>query len=206
MQGLADLADAYGSGRIRFTVSQDAIVPDIPEDRLPKFMAEPLVKRYSPAPSPFFRNMVACTGTDFCNLAQIETKTAAVKLSRQLETRLGPDRDPVSIHWSGCPAACGNHQAADIGLRGMKVNVEGRIVDAVAVYVGGTTGPAAKPGTLVLDMVPCDEVLPDVVARIIGNLEWFKQVERDPRARERVLMIPALLPGGVEIPWQGEES
>lgn len=206
LNALADLADGYGTGRIRLTVAQDLVIPDIPEEQLGRFLAEPVVKKYPPSPSPFFRNLVACTGTDFCNLAQIETKSAAVALSKELETRLGPDHRPVSIHWSGCPAACGNHQAADIGLRGMKVNVDGKVVDAVAVYVGGTTGPAAKPGRQILDMVPTDELLPDVMVQILGNLELFKQVERDPAAKDRVLMIPAMIPGGVEIPWKGEDE
>ncbi len=203
---LGRLAEAYGSGDVRFTIAQDAIIPNVAEDNLAKLMAEPLLKRFPPAPSPFFRNMVACTGTDFCNLAQIETKTAAVALSTELDKRLGPDHEPVSIHWSGCPAACGNHQASDIGLRGMKVNVDGRIVDAVAVYVGGRTGPEAKAGHLVMDMVPCDDVLPDVLVTILKHLDLFRRVERDPAAKERVLMVPAMLPGGIPIPWEGEET
>ncbi len=203
---LARLADEYGSGDVRFTVAQDAIVPNVTESKLAKLLNEPLLRKYPSMPSPFFRNMVVCTGTDFCNLAQIETKTAAMALSTELDRRLGKEHAPVSIHWSGCPAACGNHQAADIGLRGMKVNVDGKVVDAVAVYVGGRTGPESKAGNLVMDMVPCDEVLPDVVEMILKHLDLFRKVERDPAAKDRVVMIPAMLPGGVEIPWEGEET
>src|SRR5260370_1232934 len=50
----------------------------------------------------------------------------------------------VSIHWSGCPAGCGNHQAADIGLRGSKINVDGKLVDAVTIYTGGRAGRGAN--------------------------------------------------------------
>ena len=31
---------------------------------------------------------------------------------------------PLTIRWSGCPASCGNHHTADIGLQGCKVKVE----------------------------------------------------------------------------------
>jgi ferredoxin-nitrite reductase len=55
--------------------------------------------------------LVACTGTDFCNLAQIETKSRAIVLSRELEQRLGTNGAPLTIHWSGCLAACGDHSA-----------------------------------------------------------------------------------------------
>jgi ferredoxin-nitrite reductase len=114
----------------------------------------------TPEPSRFFRGLVSCTGTDFCNLAQIDTKRRSVEISQALEDRLGADGKPITIHWSGCPAGCGNHQAADIGLRGMKLNVDGRSIDAVAIYVGGRTGPGARPGTQIMDMFPAMKLCP----------------------------------------------
>jgi nitrite reductase/ring-hydroxylating ferredoxin subunit len=85
---------------------------------------------------------------------------------------------------------------ADIGLRGMKINVGGETKDAVAIYVGGKSGPEARAGQQIMDMVPCDEVLSDVLATVIRHLDLFKQVERDPEAKERVLMVPAGEGGG----------
>ena len=167
MTELARLADVYGSGAIRWTTGQNAIVPNVPVQQIPALLREPLLKELSPAASPFFRRMVACTGTDFCNLAQIETKGYAVRISRALDERLGAAHEPLSIHWSGCPAGCGNHQAADIGFRGFRANLNGEIVDAVAIYTGGKTGPDAVAGEEVLDVVRCDENLPEVVANLI---------------------------------------
>ena len=51
------------------------------------------------------------------------------------------------MHWSGCPAGCGNHTGADIGLLGKNVKIGDEIVDAVDVFVGGQSGPNAKAGT-----------------------------------------------------------
>jgi len=167
MTELARLADQYGSGAIRLTTGQKAILPNIPVHHMPALLREPLLKDLSPAPSPFFRRMVACTGTDYCNLAQIETKGYAVQISHALEQHLGTTQEPLSIHWSGCPPACGNHQAADIGFRGMRANLGGEIVDAVAIYTGGKTGPDAVAGEEVMDVVRCDEKLPEVVANLI---------------------------------------
>jgi len=174
---LARLADEYGSGQIRLTTGQNAIVPDVPLGRAPALLREPLLKDFSPAPSPFFRGLVACTGTDFCNLAQIETKGYAVKLSNALDEKLETARAPLTIHWSGCPAACGNHQAADLGLRGLRANIGGKIIDAVAIYTGGKTGPDAVAGQQVLDVVPCDDRLPEVVAGIIRERDRKKENE-----------------------------
>lgn len=191
MEELARLADAYGDGQIRFTTGQNAIIPNVPADCVEELLREPLLKELSPAPAPFFRRLVACTGTDFCNLALIETKRRAVELSNALEQRLGAKLDPLTIHWSGCQAGCGNHQAADIGLRGLKASIGGEVVDAVAIYVGGRTGPDASAGEQILDTVPCDDALPDLLATIIRNLDLFKQVKRDPATKHRVLMVPA---------------
>ena len=64
-------------------------------------------------------------------------------------------------------------------------------MDAVAIYVGGRTGPQAKAGQPIMEMVPCDEALPDVLAVVVKHLDLFKQVEPQPGIKDRVLMVPA---------------
>lgn len=164
---LARLAHEYGDGQVRLSTGQNAIIPNVLAERIERLYAEPLLRQFSPSPSPFFRKLVACTGTDYCNLAQIETKSRAMELSRALEQKLEGKQNLLTIHWSGCPAGCGNHQAADIGFRGLRTNVGGKLVDAVAVYIGGRTGPDAVAGEEILSAIPCDEALPDVVADVI---------------------------------------
>ena len=176
---IAQLADEYGTGEIRLTVGQNAILPNVRTDRVDDLLAEPLLKEFSPRPSPFFRGLVACVGTDYCNLALIETKSRAVALSQALKERLGSHGSPLTIHWSGCPAGCGNHQAADLGLRGFKTKIDGKIVDAVAIYAGGRTGPNAVAGREILETVPCDENLPEVVAEIIQSQRFRSEPSGD---------------------------
>ena len=105
----------------------------------------------------------------------IDTKTYAVRISQALDARLGAARSPLTIHWSGCPAGCGNHQAADIGFRGLRANIGGEIVDAVAIYTGGRTGPDAVAGQELLDLVRCDDNLPDIVAGIVRARERLNE-------------------------------
>jgi len=169
LEELARLAGMYGRGEIRLTTGQNAIIPNVPADRVTKLYGEPLLKEFSPRPSPFVRGLVACVGTDYCNLALIETKSRAVALSQALHEKMGTGGNPLTIHWSGCPAGCGNHEAADIGLRGFKTKIDGKIVDAVAVYAGGRTGPYAVAGKEILATVPCDETFPDVMANVIRS-------------------------------------
>jgi len=174
---LARLAEIYGNGEIRLTTAQNALIPNVPADAVGGLLAEPLLKEFSPRPSPFLRSMVACVGTDYCNLALIETKSRAIELSEALGRKLGASGNPLTIHWSGCPAGCGNHQAADIGFRGFKTKVEGRLVDAVAIYAGGQTGPQAVAGEEILETVACDESLPEVVADVIESYRLEKEAK-----------------------------
>ena len=169
---LARLSDTYGNGEIRFTTGQNAIIPNVAAARVAKLREEPLLAQLSPRPSPFVRGLVACVGTDYCNLALIETKSRAIALSEALHKKMGAGLNPLTIHWSGCPAGCGNHQAADVGLRGFKTRIDGKIVDAVAIYTGGRTGPHAIAGQEILETVPCDESLPDVVANVIQSYRF----------------------------------
>ena len=191
---LARLADIYGNGEIRFTTGQNAIIPNVPADCVGGLLAEPLLKQFSPRPSPFVRGLVACVGTDYCNLALIETKSRAVALSQSLEEKLGGNGNPLTIHWSGCPAGCGNHQAADIGLRGFKTKIDGKIVDAVAIYAGGRTGPRAIAGEEILETVPCNEALPGVVADVIQSYR-FEQEARENGALSDPLFAAAATAG-----------
>ena len=193
MTELARLADQYGAGRIRMTTGQNVILADVPVEQVPALLREPLLREMPPSPSPFFRGLVACTGTDYCNLAQIETKGYAVRTAKALEQLVGIGGAPLTMHWSGCPAACGNHQAADIGFRGLRVNMGDRIIDAVAIYTGGKTGPDAVPGQQILDVVACDEKLPEVVAGIVRR-QWnakagVTQVEPHTTASEQPLEV-----------------
>jgi ferredoxin-nitrite reductase len=183
---LARLSEVYGNGEIRLATSQDAIIPNVPAARVANLLEEPLLKQFSPRPSPFVRGLVACVGTDYCNLALIETKSRAIALSEALHNKLGPGVNPLTIHWSGCPAGCGNHQAADVGLRGFKTRIGEKIVDAVAVYSGGRTGPHAAAGREIIEVVPCDESLPEVVANVIQSYRF------DVEAREHAALSDPL--------------
>ena len=185
MDELARLSDAYGQGEVRLTTGQNAIIPHVPAECVMKLSNEPLLKQFSPTPSPFERGLVACVGTDYCNLALIETKSRALALSETLHEKMGARANPLTIHWSGCPAGCGNHEVADLGLRGFKTKIDGKLVDAVAVYVGGRTGPHAVAGKEVLATVPCDEVFPEVIRNLIQS--WRAENEHRPQPAFRDL-------------------
>ncbi len=193
LEELARLADVYGSGEVRLTTGQNAIIPNVARERVPQVLQEGLLEQFSPRPSPFVRGLVACVGTDYCNLALIETKSRAVALSQALHQKIGAAGDPLTIHWSGCPAGCGNHEAADIGLRGFKTKIDGKIVDAVAVYVGGRTGPYALAGKEILATVPCDESFPEVMANVIQSYRLENEYGEHGNSGDPLFTVAATL-------------
>lgn len=187
MAETARVAEAYGSGEIRLTVGQNIIIPNVPDKKIGSLTEEPLLRELRYDPSEIVRGLVSCTGMDYCHFALIETKGWALKTARALEAKLGKTQ-PLSIHWSGCPAGCGNHAAADIGLMGKNVKIGGEVVEAVDVYVGGATGSEPNPPIKIMEDVPCG-ALPEALAGLARH-GAFKAM------REQLKKIPPPAPPG----------
>jgi ferredoxin-nitrite reductase len=163
---ISALAEKYGTGEIRISPAQALTIPNVSDRKIGDLDQEPLVKQFGYNPSPLYKGLVSCVGNDYCNLAVIETKGRAVETAKTLEERLGTTLKPITMHWSGCPAGCGNHLVADIGLLGKKAKIDGKVVDAVDVYVGGRSGPGAKLAIKIMEDVPCDR-LPMVLEGLV---------------------------------------
>ena len=168
MFAFAELADRYGQGEIRLTVEQNLIIPYIPEEKIPDFLDEPIVQKFPLKPTLLMRGLVSCTGSQFCNLAIIETKNRALNLVRELEELLELQR-PVRIHWSGCPNSCGQPQVGDIGFIGCKTKKNGKTVDGVDIYLGGKVGHDATLGHCIMRGVPCEDLLGIVADLLIRH-------------------------------------
>ena len=170
MRGVAELAERYGTGDVRATIGQNLVIVNVPDSRLGALMDEPLLQELSYDPSPIMRGLVSCTGSDYCGLALIETKGYAIQVARELEARTaGRKLQPLTIHWSGCPAGCGMHQVATIGLQGCRSRINGEIVDAAHVYIKGCTGPKPQLATDLMYDVPCDQ-LADALEPLVCHL------------------------------------
>lgn len=186
MAALADFADRYGSGELRLTVEQNVLIPDVPTEQVDALLAEDLLTEsfLSVAPGRLVSNMVACTGSQFCGFAQIETKKNAFELAEHLESVLDIPED-VRILWTGCPNSCVPVQVGDIGIMGAQAkNPNGKgMVPAANVFVGGTVGPG---GHLKEDpeikKVPLTELAPVIEELMV---ERFKATRRATPAPNR---------------------
>ncbi|NEO83184.1 MAG: ferredoxin--nitrite reductase [Spirulina sp. SIO3F2] len=159
MLEFARLAEVYGQSEIRLTVEQNVILPHVKTETLETLLQEPIAARFPLEPTPLVRSLVSCTGAQFCNFALVETKQRALKIAQELDAQLDiPDR--VRMHWTGCPNSCGQPQVADIGFLGTKARKDGKTIEAVDVYMGGTIGKDAKLGERVEKSVPCEDLIP----------------------------------------------
>ncbi len=163
---IVSLAERYGNGEMRMSPGQAIIIPNVSDRRVGALAEESLLMQFAYNPSPLYKGLVSCVGNDYCNLAVIETKTRAVRTAQLLEEKLGDRLKPITMHWSGCPAGCGNHLVADIGLLGKKTKVNGQVVEAVDVFVGGRSGVDPKPAVKIMEDVPCDH-LPFVLEGLV---------------------------------------
>ncbi len=143
---------------------------------------------YSPFPGPFERGVVACTGSEFCRFAVVETKERAVKWARWLDQQLADepvgasapaagvpsarreDAGVIRMHFSGCSASCAQPQIADIGFRGDVAHVGEHIVEAVDIGMGGSLGPDAGFIDWIENARPVDDV-PDALLRTVRRYQ-----------------------------------
>ncbi len=166
---IADLVEAHGSERVRATTEQSLVILDIEQEQLLSLQAGLADLGLSTTPSTFRRNMMACTGLEFCKLAIVETKARGIALVDELESRLGDLDVPLTINLNGCPNACARTQTADIGLKGMIVtNADGDQVEGFQVHLGGGLGLDAGFGRKVRGHKVTGEDLADYVERVVN--------------------------------------
>lgn len=106
----------------------------------------------------------------------IETKQRALAMVHKLEQQLDIP-NPVRMHWTGCPNSCGQAQVGDIGLMGGPAKLDGKAVEGVRIFLGGTIGEAAGLAAEFEKGVPCDEsvLLPKLKELLV---ERFGATER----------------------------
>ena len=156
-QAVCALAREYGTGEVRLTHQQNVLIPHVPNGRVDELLAEPLVRdELSATPPLFTRGVQTCTGKEFCGLAKVHTKERAAGIVELLNehVRANGHGEDLRVHFAGCSSSCAQHQIADIGIEGGLKRVDGEMVEAMDIRVGGRLGPDARFGEVVVKKVP----------------------------------------------------
>jgi sulfite reductase (ferredoxin) len=171
---VADLAEAVGSDRVRFTPYQKLIILDVPDERVDELVAGLEALGLPTRPSHWRKNLMACTGIEFCKLSFAETKNRAQDLVPELEERLedinaGLDV-PITININGCPNSCARIQIADIGFKGQIVeDGNGGHAEAFQVHLGGSLGLDSAFGRKLRQHKVLSSELGDYIERVVRN-------------------------------------
>jgi sulfite reductase (ferredoxin) len=142
---VADAAEKAGSDRIRFTPYQKLIILDVADETLEPLIADLDALGLPARPSHWRKNLMACSGIEFCKLSFAETRKRSQVLVPELEERLADINSqldvPITININGCPNSCARSQVADIGFKGQLVDDgDGNQVEGFQVHLGGSLG------------------------------------------------------------------
>lgn len=195
LTAVADLMARAGSDRIRFTPYQKLVILDIPDALLDDLIAGLDALGLQSRPSHWRRNLMACSGIEFCKLSFAETRVRAQHLVPELERRLEDINSqldvPITVNINGCPNSCARIQIADIGFKGQMIDDgHGGSVEGFQVHLGGHLGlDAGFCRKLRQHKVTSDE-LGDYIDRVVRNFvkhrsegerfaQWVIRAEED---------------------------
>ncbi len=180
---VADLAEAAGSDRIRFTPYQKLIILDVADDKLDTLRAGLDALGLPSTPSHWRRNLMACTGIEFCKLSFAETRKRSQTLVPELEARLediNAQLDvPVTVNINGCPNSCARIQVADIGFKGQMIDEGDGPEEGFQVHLGGSLGLDSGFGRKVRQHKVLSSELGDYIERVVRT--FVKQREQGER-------------------------
>jgi sulfite reductase (ferredoxin) len=172
---IAQLAEEFGSGRIRLTAHQKFVILDVPGDRTAPLTEALAELELLVHPSQVRRSAMACTGIEYCKLAISETKGRAADLVSTLEERKPDWELPLAIHVNGCPNSCARFQVADIGLKGvLATDDSGAQSEGFQVHLGGSLGEESGFGRSPRGLRLAGDDLADYVERVLTRFEKQK--------------------------------
>ncbi len=179
LTAVADLAERAGSDRIRLTPYQKLVILDVPDDKLDELIAGLDALGLQSRPSHWRRNVMACTGIEYCKLSFAETRVRAQSLVPELEGRLADINQqldvPITVNINGCPNSCARIQVADIGLKGQMVDDgAGGSVEGFQVHLGGSLGLDSGFGRKLRQHKVTGDELGDYIERVTRNFLKYR--------------------------------
>lgn len=171
---VADAMERAGADRVRFTPYQKLIVLDVADESVEQLIAELEPLGLQARPSVWRRNLLACSGIEFCKLSFVETRRRSQVLAPELEQRLADINAqldvPITININGCPNSCGRSQIADIGFKGQLVDDgAGNQVEGYQVHLGGSLGLDSAFGRKLRQHKVTSAELGDYIERVVRN-------------------------------------
>ena len=138
-RALASIQRELGAG-VRLTNRQNLVFRDLTDEQLPVLFERLEAIGMAQAGAELSRDVVACPGSDTCNLAVTQSRGLAKAIGERLDEEGLAEVGGVRVNISGCTNSCGQHHAADIGFFGAERRANGRSAPGYQMLLGGYVG------------------------------------------------------------------
>jgi NAD(P)H-nitrite reductase large subunit len=166
LRKICDVADKYGA-ELKITSAQRIALMGVKEEDLDAIWAELAQDQGAPI-GLCVRSVKICPGTTHCKRAVQDSASLGLKIDKIYHAMVLPNKMKMGI--SGCLLSCSESSVKDIGVLG--TNKGWRIL------VGGNAGPRPRFGELLIDNVPDEDGVLDIVARVV---DFYKNSSEEGR-------------------------
>ena len=178
---LAEVITRFTKNDNRFTIAQSVLLRDVKEEHLPALYLALKELDFHRIGFHKTNDIVACPGTDTCNLGIASSYGLARELQKVIEGEFNHliEAHDLKIRISGCMNACGQHTLGHIGFQGMTLKANGNIAPATQILLGG--GVLGNGNGRFADKVlkvPAKRT-PDVLRWILNDFESNKSDSED---------------------------
>ena len=139
-EALAAIVRQYSGGALRTTIHQNLLLRWVRDGDLAGLHRALVDCGLARPTAETLLDPVVCPGTETCMSGITNGKGLARAIIDEF-SRDGYLADPLvraaSIKLSGCPNSCGQHYTGDIGLYGCAMHVDGRLLPAYQLLIGG---------------------------------------------------------------------
>ena len=138
-RSLASIQRELG-GDVRLSNRQNVVFRGLTEAQLPVLFARLEAISMARPGAELARDVVACPGSDTCNIAVTQSRGLAKAIGDRLEEEGLAEIGGVRINISGCTNSCGQHHIADIGFMGVERRAHGKAAPGYQMLLGGYVG------------------------------------------------------------------
>ncbi len=179
-RGLASATREFNAD-VRITNRQNLVFRDLTEAQLPLLYERLAAIDMAQPGAELSRDVVACPGSDTCNIAVTQSRGLADAIGVALEEAGLGEVGGIRTNISGCTNSCGQHHASDIGFHGAERRAHGKPAPGYQMLLGGyVAADQMHFGERALRLPA--KAAPQAVVRVVGRFNEERQAGEDFRA------------------------
>jgi sulfite reductase beta subunit-like hemoprotein len=164
-RGLAAIQRDLGL-EVRLTNRQNVAFRGLTDEQLPVLFERLSALGMAEPGAELVRDVVACPGSDTCNLAVTQSRGLASAIGAKLEEEGLAEVGGLRVNISGCTNSCGQHHTSDIGFFGAERRAHGQSAPGYQMLLGGYVGQTQVHFGEKALRLPA-KVAPEATARIV---------------------------------------